>query len=77
MDVVKEILTPSKRHRAKIIKGDNGLFYVEVFCWLEEYQDCENATSGFSQIDTVERALLIAKEHLRNASGENINEDDL
>ncbi|MGA9225895.1 MAG: hypothetical protein WB217_06075 [Mesobacillus sp.] len=77
--VTKEIFTPSKNYKAKIIKRSDGFFEYHICEWTREvvpgygivsewYWSMLNKT--LSLCDTEDRAIQIAIEELRLYSGE-------
>ncbi|MDA1476976.1 hypothetical protein [Bacillus changyiensis] len=78
MEVIKEILSPSKEYKVEIIKRHDGLYTTEVFMWfnLDEeyaYEYWSPITQGLSLIDTETRAIKIGMEQLKEYSGESID----
>ncbi|NPC94744.1 hypothetical protein HOO54_21575 [Bacillus sp. WMMC1349] len=75
MEVIKEILSPSKEYKVEIIKRHDGLYTTEVFAWLKwddeySYEYWSPITQGLSLIHTEKRAIKIGIEQLKEYSGE-------
>jgi len=71
-EMVKEIYSPSRKHRVIILKKDNGQYTLETHSFYGEMDDWENTSFGLHLFETYELAEEGAKEILRNESGENI-----
>lgn len=72
MEVVREIISPSKQCKAEIIRRNDGMFHVEIFTWENEWECWSRVTRNLSLTDTKERAVEIAIEELRNRAGEDV-----
>ncbi|MDM5155564.1 hypothetical protein QUF88_17725 [Bacillus sp. DX1.1] len=72
-EIIKEIVSPSKRYKVQVIKRNDGFFTTEVFAWFEDYgyEYWAPIKQGLSLIDTEKHAIAIAMEHLKVYSGEN------
>ncbi|WP_423408526.1 hypothetical protein AABM38_23395 [Heyndrickxia sp. MSNUG] len=77
--VIKIILTPSKRYKAEIIQRRDHLFEYFLYEWTREYAPdygyvsdgyWSPITTNISLSDTEDRAVQIAIEELRLYSGE-------
>ena len=78
IEVVKEMLSPSKKYKVEIIKRNDGLYTTQVSKWLEwddeyAYEYWSPIKQGVSLIDTEESAIKIGIEQLKECSGENIH----
>ncbi len=69
---VKEIYSPSRKHRVVILKKENGQYTLETHSYYEEMEEWEDTSFGLHLFETIEKAEESAKELLRNESGENI-----
>jgi hypothetical protein len=72
MEIIKEILSPSKLYKAEIMKRDDNLLQVDVYMWDEEWETWLQVSRDFSQTNSIKISIEIAVEKLRNCSGENI-----
>ncbi len=76
-EVVKMMLSPSKKYKVEIIKRADGFYTVEGFKWFESehaypYEYWSPIKQGLSLIDSEERAIRIGLEQLKVQSGEEI-----
>lgn len=77
-NVIKEILTPSKRYKAEIVQREDGSFEVVLYQWFEDYVEpygliadgWESASRMKILVDSEYNAMKIAIQELRNLSGE-------
>ncbi|EJQ62044.1 hypothetical protein IG7_05324 [Bacillus cereus HuA2-4] len=72
-EIIKEIVSPSKRYKVQVIKRNDGFFSTEVFAWFEDYgyEYWAPIKQGLSLIDSEKHAIAIAMEDLKVYSGEN------
>ncbi|MCP9227914.1 hypothetical protein NMG90_21445 [Bacillus mycoides] len=72
-EIIKEIVSQSKRYKVQVIKRNDGFFSTEVFAWFEDYgyEYWSPIKKGLSLIDTEKHAISIAMEDLKVYSGEN------
>ncbi|MGH1280670.1 hypothetical protein [Bacillus basilensis] len=73
-EIIKEIVSTSKRYKVQVIKRNDGFYTTEVFAWFEDYgyEYWSPIKQGISVIDTEKHAISIAIEHLKVYSGESI-----
>ncbi|MGG5736913.1 MULTISPECIES: hypothetical protein [Bacillus cereus group] len=71
-EIIKEIVSTSKRYKVHVIKRNDGFYTTEVFAWFEDYgyEYWAPIKQGLSLIDTENHAISIATEHLKVYSGE-------
>ncbi|MDA1762330.1 hypothetical protein PDK32_18830 [Bacillus cereus] len=71
-EIIKEIVSTSKRYKVQVIKRNDGFYTTEVFAWFEDYgyEYWSPIKQGKSVIDTEKHAISIAIEHLKVYSGE-------
>ncbi|MEH7595166.1 hypothetical protein V7295_21815 [Bacillus toyonensis] len=71
-EIIKEIVSTSKRYKVQVIKRNDGFYTTEVFAWFEDYGYEYGAPikQGLSLIDTEKNAISIAMENLKVYSGE-------
>ncbi|WEG12245.1 hypothetical protein PU629_19325 [Pullulanibacillus sp. KACC 23026] len=73
--VIKELLSPSKRYKVEIIQRENGFFSTEVYKWKEVdgFEYWSPIKKGLSLIDTKENADKVAIQQLKAYSSEVID----
>ncbi|PRT15216.1 hypothetical protein C6353_21615 [Bacillus toyonensis] len=71
-EIIKGIVSTSKRYKVQVIKRNDGFYTTEVFAWFEDYgyEYWAPIKQGLSLIDTEKHAISIAMEHLKVYSGE-------
>ncbi|PEA15285.1 hypothetical protein COK06_28720 [Bacillus cereus] len=71
-EIIKEIVSTSKRYKVQVIKRNDSFYTTEVFAWFEDYgyEYWSPIKQGLSLIDTEKHAISIAMEHLKVYSGE-------
>ncbi|PEL01320.1 hypothetical protein CN606_17650 [Bacillus toyonensis] len=71
-EIIKEIVSTSKRYKVQVIKRNDGFYTTEVFALFEDYgyEYWAPIKQGLSLIDTENHAISIAMEHLKVYSGE-------
>ncbi|HDR7448518.1 MULTISPECIES: hypothetical protein [Bacillus] len=71
-EIIKEIVSISKRYKVQVIKRNDGFYTTAVFAWFEDYgyEYWAPIKQGLSLIDTEKHALSIAMENLKVYSGE-------
>ncbi|MEH7704037.1 hypothetical protein [Bacillus toyonensis] len=71
-EIIKGIVSTSKRYKVQVIKRNDGFYTTEVFAWFEDYgyEYWAPIKQGLSLIDTEKHAISIAMEHLKVYTGE-------
>ncbi|MGX5469141.1 hypothetical protein ACWKT2_23810 [Bacillus toyonensis] len=71
-EIIKGIVSTSKRYKVQVIKRNDGFYTTEVFAWFEDYgyEYWAPIKQGLSLIDTEKHAISIAIEHLKVYSSE-------
>lgn len=72
--VIQEILSLSHQYKVQIVKRKDHFFTIGVYKWTEDcgYEYWSPIHKGLSLIETEESAVVLAVEHLREYTGENI-----